>query len=114
MIPLTLQFNGRSVKTFGLLDSGATVSLFRPEIGRALKIPFNNQYGQVLKLAKGKLNAMICEVGLRVGDVHFPAFIGFSRRHAASFNIIGRRGFFDHFGVYFNESKRRIGLAVKP
>jgi hypothetical protein len=66
-----------------------------------------------LKLAKGRLNAMICQVDLQVEDVRFPAFIGFSRKHAPSFNIIGRQGFFEHFGVYIDESKRRIGLAVK-
>ena len=105
--------NGRSVKTFGLLDSGASVSLFRPEIGRALQIPFKAYHGHTLKLAKGKLNAMICQVALRVEDVRFSAFIGFSRRHAASFNIIGRQGFFDHFGVYFDEKGKKIGLFEK-
>jgi len=87
--------------------------LFRPEIGRALRIPFKDRDGQVLKLAKGRLNAMICRVDLQVETVRFPAFIGFSRKHAASFNIIGRQGFFERFGVYIDESKRRIGLAAK-
>lgn len=113
LIPLTLHLSGQSVRTFGLLDSGASISLFRPEIAKALKIPLSIRHGQALKMAKGKISALICKVDLQVEDVRFSTFIGFSDRHAASFNIIGRQGFFEHFGVYFDESRRRIGLIRK-
>ena len=89
------------------------MSLFRPEIGRALRIPVRNGHGQVIKLARGRLKATLCRVNAQMDKVRFPVFIGFSRGRAASFNIIGRQGFFERFGVYFNESKHRVGLAVR-
>ncbi len=110
LIPLTLHFNERSVKVFGLLDSGASVSLFRPEIARALGIPFGGHGGQTFKMVKGQLKVMICRLTVEMAKRTFPAFIGFSNGYSASFNIIGRKNFFERFGVCFNESKRRVGL----
>jgi len=89
------------------------VSLFRPEIAKALGIPLNGNQSQALNMVKGRLKALICQVDLEVAHTIFPAFIGFSEKYSASFNIIGRKDFFDRFGVYFDESKRRIGLVVK-
>jgi len=113
LIPLTLQFNGKSVNTFGLVDSGASISLFRPEIAKTLGITLKGRWGHNLRMAKGSLYAFICEITVKVAGVSFPTFIGFSRSKSASFNIIGRKDFFNRFGVYFDESKRRVGLVMK-
>src|SRR5258706_2831136 len=39
LIPVTLRKGSHQLNTFALLDSGASISVFRPEISKALHMP---------------------------------------------------------------------------
>lgn len=111
LIPLRLTRGGRSVNTFGLLDSGASISVFRPEIARALRIKHSRKGAITLGTANGGVDIAVAEVEFKVAKTRFRAKIGFSDRHAVNFNIIGREGFFPRFSICFNEIMRTVVMV---
>jgi hypothetical protein len=108
LIPLTLTLASRVVNTFALLDSGASISVFRPEIAEALGIVHSRRGGMRLGTASGGVDIGISRVRVEVGKTTFNAKIGFSKAYAASFNILGREGFFHKFSICFNEMSRTV------
>jgi hypothetical protein len=108
LIPIALSRGTRSVNTFALLDSGASISVFRPEIAEALDIPRTRRTGMRLGTASGGVDIGITRVRVEVGSTAFDARIGFSRAFAASFNILGRESFFHKFSICFNEISRTV------
>ncbi|MBV9080397.1 MAG: aspartyl protease family protein [Elusimicrobia bacterium] len=108
LIPLTISREGNTVNTFALIDSGASMSVFRPEIAEALKIPKKRKFGVRLGTASGGVDIAVSKVRLSVGKTMFDTKIGFSREYAASFNIIGREGFFHRFSICFNEISKTV------
>lgn len=108
LIPIALSRGARSVNTFALLDSGASISVFRPEIAEALDIPRKRRTGMRLGTASGGVDIGITRVRVEVGSTAFDARIGFSRAFAASFNILGRESFFHKFSICFNEISRTV------
>jgi hypothetical protein len=111
LIPLRLTRGTRSVNTFGLLDSGASISVFRPEIAKALGIRPTRKGSITLGTANGGVDISVTEVNVRVAKTKFRAKIGFSERHAVNFNIIGREGFFPRFSICFNEIMRTVVMV---
>lgn len=111
LIPLTLRHGTNFVNTFALLDSGASISVFRPEIARALHLKKGGGEKARLNTASGGVNISIRKVQVEVEETAFPAKIGFSNTQAASFNILGREGFFHRFSVCFNEIMRTVILV---
>jgi hypothetical protein len=108
LIPIALSRGPNSVNTFALLDSGASISVFRPEIAEALAIPRGKRSSMRLGTAAGGVDIGITKVQVEVGTTSFRARIGFSRTFAASFNILGRESFFHKFSICFNEISRTV------
>ena len=108
LIPLTLNRESRTVNTFALLDSGASISVFRPEIAEALGIKPGKKAGVRLGTATGGLDIGVSRIKVEIGQTAFNANVGFSREYAASFNIIGRESFFRQFSICFNEISRTV------
>ncbi|SRR5258708_3438157 len=111
LIPLSLKKGNRQVNTFALLDSGASISVFRPEIAKALGIRIKEQRLIRLGTANGGVNIGLAEVQIKIEHTAFKAEIGFSDTYAANFNIIGREGFFHRFSICFNEVMKTVVLV---
>lgn len=110
LIPITLSKGRYSVNTFALIDSGASMSVFRPEIARALRIPLRGKSNVRLGTANGGVNIAVTQVQIEVEDEKFMSEVGFSHTYATSFNIIGREGFFRRFSIVFNEIMKTVIL----
>lgn len=110
LIPVTLTKGVYSVNTFALLDSGASISVFRPEIARALRIPVKERIGARLGTANGGVDIGIVKVNIEIEETNFLANVGFSRSYATSFNILGRESFFQRFSICFNEIMKTVIL----
>ena len=108
LIPLRLRRGKYTVNTFGLLDSGASISVFRPEIARALRLTKGRNGSIRLDTANGGVDIALADVELSVGKTRFKSRIGFSHQHAVNFNIIGREGFFHRFSICFNEMMKTV------
>ncbi|MCB4757446.1 MAG: retroviral-like aspartic protease family protein [Elusimicrobia bacterium] len=111
LIPVTVKKGRLEVNTFALLDSGASISVFRPEIAKALGLRRKRRKLMRLGTANGGVDIEITPVEIRVMKSKFKSRIGFSDRYAAQFNILGREGFFQHFSVCFNELMRTVILV---
>jgi hypothetical protein len=108
LIPITLRRGKYAVSTFALLDSGASISVFRPEILKALNMPFNGKDDAHLGTASGQVHIGMSKVQIEVEQTKFSARVGFSDTSVASFNIIGREGFFHKFSICINEMLRTV------
>jgi hypothetical protein len=111
LIPVTLRHKRRAVNTFALLDSGASVSVFRPEIARILRLGKPKGSSVRMSTPVGGVDIDMHRVEIVVKHSKFMASVGFSKKYAASFNILGREGFFRHFSVCFNEIMRTVVMV---
>ena len=108
LIPVTLRKGKFSVSTFALLDSGASISVFRPEIAKALRLRAAKKDSMRLGTANGGVDIGVVPVRIQVKSTSFRARIGFSSTEAAGFNILGREGFFRKFSIVFNEMMKTV------
>ena len=91
-----------------LIDSGATFSIFRPEIASFLGIPVKNGQSLYFQGIKSKILGYLHQVPVRVNQEKFNCYIAFSSELEVSFNILGRNNFFLPFLITFNEKLQKV------
>ena len=91
-----------------LIDSGASCSLFRPEIANYLGISVNVGQKLYFQGIKGKIIGYLHQVPMRLNHKKFDCYVAFSKELDVSFNILGRNNFFLLFLITFNEKNQRI------
>ena len=98
----------QSLKVRALIDSGASFSVFRPEIAETLGIKIEE--GKVIYLSGigGRILGYLHTVKVALGKKVFPCKIVFSLEFTVSFNLLGRNNFFIPFTITFLEKKKKI------
>jgi len=91
-----------------LIDSGATFSLFRPEIADYLGISVSGGQSLYFHGIKGKILGYLHQIPVKVNHQRFDCYIAFSTELEVSFNILGRNNFFLPFLITFNEKQQKI------
>ncbi len=91
-----------------LVDSGATFSLFRPEIARYVGVSVNSGQRLYFQGIKGRILGYLHQVPVRVNGERFTCSIAFSPELEVSFNILGRNNFFLPFLITFNEKLQKV------
>jgi len=97
-----------SLMVKALIDSGATFSIFRPEIASYLGIPVKNGQSLYFQGIKSKILGYLHQVPVRVNQERFNCYIAFSSELEVSFNILGRNNFFLPFLITFNERFQKV------
>jgi len=97
-----------SLMVKALIDSGATFSIFRPEIASYLGIPVKNGQSLYFQGIKSKILGYLHQVPIRVNQERFNCYIAFSSELEVSFNILGRNNFFLPFLITFNERFQKV------
>lgn len=110
MIDVSLRRKGKSLTLKALVDSGASVSLFRPEIAWHLGIDILKGKKVHLSGIGGRITGYKHFVNMVVGDKRFRGIVVFSHQFKASFNLLGRSNFFVPFEIMFAEKKRLVVL----
>lgn len=107
LVPITLN---DKITTLALIDSGASFSVFKPEVAKGLGIDIEK--GKKLKIGsiQGGISLYIHKIRVEVAGHSFTCKIGFSPAHVAAINILGRDNFFREFLVTFDDRKRNIIL----
>lgn len=113
LIPLRIEFQRKHLNTLALVDSGASISLFKPEIAIQLGIEVEKGKEILLEGISGKISIYLHRVSFQVGEKRFVATVGFSEEYVASFNLIGRKDFFANFLITFDEGRRKVKLEIK-
>jgi len=97
-----------SLVVYGLIDSGATFSIFRKEIADYLGIPIKDGQSLYFQGIKGKISGYLHQVPIKVNQERFNCLIAFSPELEISFNILGRNNFFLPFLITFNERFQKV------
>jgi predicted aspartyl protease len=93
-----------------LVDSGATFSIFRPEIASYLGVSVNNGQSLYFQGIKSRILGYLHQIPLRVNGERFNCYIAFSPELEVSFNILGRNNFFLPFLITFNEKLQKVSI----
>lgn len=109
-IPITLIYGARKITTLALVDSGATVSVFRSEVAESLELPWEKGERVVITSANASFNAYLYSLEAVIGQLAFVLKLGFSDSLTTSFNILGRETFFETFDIAISEKNRTIML----
>ena len=110
ILSLSLELVGKKKEFFALVDSGATISIFRPEVADSLEIRIENGKEVYLGGVGGRIKGYIHKLEVEIAGKEFLCPIVFSREYNVSFNLLGREEFFRRFRIIFEEKRNRLKL----
>lgn len=115
VIPLTIEYQSRSISYEVLVDSGADFCVFDAQIGELLGIDVESGIRQNMSGITGVIQPYYLHmVTLRVGGWPYTAAVGFLPNIAnVGYGVVGQKGFFDRFIVKFYYEKEEIELKEK-
>jgi len=115
IIPLVVKANGKEVKYFGLVDSGADLNLFHGEVAELLDIDIQSgKAGQISGITSGESQQFfVHSVVLNIGGWDFKSEVGFMPKLSRNgHGLLGQIGFFNLFKkVSFSKNKHEIELT---
>lgn len=110
LVDIALSRSRQSLVVKALVDSGASFSVFRPEIAEFLGVSIENGKAFYLEGIGGRILGYLHVLNARVGSRSFRCKIVFSREFTVSFNLLGRDNFFENFLITFDEQKKKVIL----
>jgi hypothetical protein len=97
-------------RIFTLVDSGATISIFREDIAEQLGLVIEDGKETFLGGVGGRIKGYVHKLEIEVAGKRFPCPVVFSREYTVSFNLLGREAFFEQFRIIFEEKKNYLKL----
>lgn len=86
------------------VDSGAFYSIFETQVAERLGLDFRRGRRVAVISATGQeIPVFLHPVGLRIGDFHIRAEVGFSDQLGIGFNLLGRHSVFNQLQFCFND-----------
>lgn len=108
VIDVELKGKNKTLIVKALVDSGATFSIFRPEIANYLEVEIEKGKSIYLEGIGGRILGYMHTLPLRIGEKSFTCKIVFSHEFTVSFNILGRNNFFLPFIISFAEKAQKV------
>ena len=108
LVDITLKKTGKEITVKALVDSGASFSVFRPEIAEYLGIIIEKGKPVYLTGIGGRILGYLHKTPLWLDRSRIIAKIIFSREFNVSFNILGRDNFFLPFIISFLEKQKLL------
>ena len=109
IISIRLQGKDGWVASRAFVDTGASYSLFPPDIAEVLGIELEK--GELSEMTVGDGNTLkvyLHQIKVSIAEKEFMATIGFSKGLGVGFYIIGTRDIFDNFKVCFNQKEKYV------
>ncbi len=110
VIDVFVSKNNRAARIFTLVDSGATVSIFREDVAEQLGITIENGKETFLGGVGGRIKGYIHKLDVEIAGKKFLCPVVFSREYMVSFNLLGREAVFREFKIIFEEKKNLLTL----
>lgn len=107
---ITFYYSDKSLTLKALVDSGASFSIFRPEIAEYLGIKIEKGKPLYLEGIGGRILGYLHNLSIESSGKKFRCKIIFSHEFHVSLNLIGRDNFFEHFLITFDEKNRKLIL----
>lgn len=111
VIPLRFYLGKRIIDSSAVVDSGATVSIFRADVASSLGLIVEKGKEIYLGGIGGRIKGYLHKVKIEVAGKQFTCPIVFSCEYLVSFNLLGREGFFKRFKIVFEEKKNLLHLG---
>ena len=110
VIPLYVSASSKQLKLRALIDSGATISVFKDEVAEQLGIEIESGKEIYLGGVGGRIKGYIHELSLEISGKKLFCPVVFSREYLVSFNLLSREAFFKQFRIIFEENKNLLKL----
>lgn len=110
IISIFTSHNGKSIQTDTLIDSGATISIFKTHVAEELHIRIDQGKKIFLGGVGGRIKGFIHHLNLKIADKKIKAPVVFSHEFFASFNLLGRETVFKNFQITFDEKNLQVIL----
>ncbi len=114
IIDITLKTKKARITLKALVDSGATYSVFRPEIADFLGVDIEKGKPLYLEGIGGRILGYLHNISVVVVNKTYRVRIVFSREFTVSFNILGRDNFFEPFIITFCEKLKKTIITAAP
>lgn len=94
------------------VDSGASYSVFQPDVAEVLGIKLKIGRKTTLTVGNGdKIAVYLHKLNVKLANFLFPAIIGFSPDLGIDTNLIGQKDFFEKFKICFNSKDKFLELT---
>ena len=93
-----------------LIDSGATVSIFKQDVAEQLGVTIEKGKEIYLGGVGGRIKGYVHRLEVEIAGKKFLCPIVFSREYTVSFNLMGRESFFNQFRIIFEEKENFLAL----
>lgn len=110
IIELRVGYKEDYLKIFAIIDSGATISIFKQEIADILGIKIENGKEVMMRGVAGRIMGYIHNVKVKIAEKDFVISVVFSKEYLVSFNLLGRDAFFEQFKITFDEKNKLVEL----
>lgn len=110
IIELGASYKKETVKINALVDSGATVSVFKTQVAEFLKLPIEGGKEIYLGGVGGRIKGYMHNLELQIADKKLVAPVVFSYEYTVSFNLLGRQEVFKNFKITFEEKDYLVKL----
>lgn len=110
IIEVTLKHGSKQINVEALLDSGASFSVFQPEIAEYLGITIEKGSKIYLTGIGGRILGYLHKIPVTIAQTTFSCKVVFSQEFNVSLNLLGRNNFFLPFIISFFEKKRKVSL----
>lgn len=97
-------------RIFALIDSGATVSIFKEDVAEQLGIVIENGAEIYLGGVGGRIKGYLHKLEVEIAEKKFLCPVVFSREYTVSFNLLGREAVFKQFKIIFEEKQNLLTL----
>jgi len=110
IIPVTILGH----KIWAYVDSGATYSIFNAKEADRLGINPKDSKCRMIVVGDGSfIPVYFHNLLVHIADISLKVPIGFSEKLGVGFNLLGRKGLFEHFKICFSDRKRKITLQIE-
>jgi predicted aspartyl protease len=105
IIPITVLAH----KVWVFVDTGATFTILNSDEAHRMGIDWEDGRRQMIVVGDGSfIPTYLHDLTIHIGPWEMTAPVGFSERLGVGFNLLGRRGIFEHFHVCFNDRAHRV------
>jgi len=110
IIDFLIYSKGKVQRTSALIDSGATVSVFKDDIAEQLGVAIEEGTETYLGGVGGRIKGYIHKLEIEIAGKKFICPVVFSHEYLVSFNLLGREAFFRQFRIIFEEKQNLLKL----
>ena len=110
IIDLIIENKDKKIRTHAIVDTGASISIFRSEIAETIGINLEDGEKRIFQGASSKLVGYVHEVKLTINNYSFRCKMAFSDDLQTGLNLLGRESVFDKFILLFNEKEKFLEI----